>query len=219
MIGQTLGRYRIIEQLGRGGAGIVYRAEDPRLGRSVAIKVLHDQGLRDERALSRFRQEARSLSRLLHPNIATLFDFDSQEDCDFIVLEYVAGETLAQTLAHGPLPESRARAIAIEVADALQFAHEEGVVHRDLKPGNIILSPRGRAKVLDFGLARLLREEDCSATANTLSRSTPGMFTGTLPYMAPEQVTGQSVDARTDIHALGVVLYEMVSRTRPYGGT
>src|SRR5262249_45356598 len=158
MIGRTLGRYRIVAQLGQGGGGIVYRAEDPRLGRDVAIKVLLEQALRDERALARFRQEARSLSRLLHPNIATLFDFDSYGGCDFLVLEYVPGETLAQTLAHGPLPESRSRAIGSEVADALQFAHEEGVVHRDLKPGNIILSPRGRAKVLDFGLARLLRE-------------------------------------------------------------
>ena len=217
MIGQSLGRYRIVEQLGRGGAGIVYRADDPRLGRSVAIKVLHDQGLRDERALSRFRQEARSLSRLLHPNIATLFDFDSHQGCDFIVLEYVAGETLAQTLAHGPLPESRAKAIAIEVAEALQFAHEEGIVHRDLKPGNIILTPRGRAKVLDFGLARLLHEEnDASATQNSTGHSDSGSLTGTFPYMAPEQVAGRPVDARTDIYALGVVMYEMLSAARPF---
>src|SRR5215469_966218 len=130
MIGRALGRYRIVEQLGEGGTGIVYRAEDPRLERTVAIKVLQESALRDERALSRFRQEARSLSRLLHPNIATLFDFDSDQGCDFLVLEYVAGETLAQTLAHGPLPESRAKAIAIEVAEALQYAHEEGLVHR-----------------------------------------------------------------------------------------
>jgi serine/threonine-protein kinase len=219
MIGQTLGRYRILEQLGRGGAGIVYRAEDPRLGRSVAIKVLHDQGLRDERALARFRQEARSLSRLLHPNIATLFDFDSHQGCDFIVLEYVAGETLAQTLAHGPLPESRAKAIAIEVAEALQFAHEEGIVHRDLKPGNIILTPRGRAKVLDFGLARLLHEDNdaTAATENSAGlHSDGGSLTGTFPYMSPEQVEGRPVDARADIYALGVVMFEMLSGTRPY---
>ena len=219
MIGQSLGRYRIIEQLGRGGAGIVYRAEDPRLGRSVAIKVLQERGLGDERALSRFRQEARSLSRLLHPNIATLFDFDSHQGCDFIVLEYVAGETLAQTLAHGPLPESRAKAIAIEVAEALQFAHEEGIVHRDLKPGNIILTPRGRAKVLDFGLARLLHDEnDASAATQNSSgiHSDSGSLTGTFPYMAPEQVDGRPVDARTDVYALGVVMYEMLSGTRPH---
>ena len=221
MIGQSLGRYRILEQLGQGGAGIVYRAEDPRLGRSVAIKVLQEHALRDERAASRFRQEARSLSRLLHPNIATLFDFDSHEGCDFIVLEYVAGETLAQTLTHGPVPESRARAIAVEVADALQFAHEEGIVHRDLKPGNIILTPRGRAKVLDFGLARLLQDEDRADTpteSGAGSRSDSGMLIGTFPYMAPEQVTGAAVDARTDIYALGAVLYEMVSGSRPFLG-
>src|SRR5271165_1302547 len=221
MIGQTFGRYRILEQLGQGGAGIVYRAEDPRLGRSVAIKVLQEHALRDERAASRFRLEARSLSRLLHPNIATLFDFDSHQGCDFIVLEFVAGETLAQTLTHGPVPESRARAIAVEVAEALQFAHEEGIVHRDLKPGNIILTPRGRAKVLDFGLARLLQEEnraDTPTESGAAARSEAGMLIGTFPYMAPEQVTGNMVDARTDIYALGAVLYEMVSGRRPYMG-
>jgi len=221
MIGQTLGRYHILEQLGQGGAGIVYRAEDPRLGRSVAIKVLQEHALRDERARSRFRQEARSLSRLLHPNIATLFDFDSHQGCDFIVLEYVAGETLAQILSHGPVPESRARAIAVEVAEALQFAHEEGIVHRDLKPGNIILTPRGRAKVLDFGLARLLQDDDRADTpteSGAASHSETGWLLGTFPYMAPEQVTGSVVDPRTDIYALGAVLYEMVSGSRPYLG-
>ncbi len=219
MIGRTLGRYRILEQLGAGGAGIVYHAEDPRLGRSVAIKVLQEHALRNEEALSRFRQEARSLSRLLHPGIATLFDFDCQQGCDFIVLEYVAGETLAQTLTHGPLPESRARAIAIEVAEALQFAHEEGIVHRDLKPGNIILTPRGRAKILDFGLARLLQDENRAETPTESGaglRSGSGLLIGTFPYMAPEQVTGNAVDARTDIYALGAVLYEMVSGSRPF---
>ena len=220
MLHKSLGRYRIVEQLGEGGSGIVYRAEDPRLERSVAIKVLQESALRDERALSRFRQEARSLSRLLHPNIATLFDFDSDQGCDFLVLEYVAGETLAQTLAHGPLPESRARAIAIEVAEGLHYAHEEGIVHRDLKPGNIILTPRGRAKVLDFGLARLLREEDKADTpTESGARSDSGMLVGTFPYMAPEQVTGEIVDARTDVYALGAVLYEMVSGRRPHPAT
>jgi serine/threonine-protein kinase len=221
MIGRALGRYRIVEQLGEGGTGIVYRAEDPRLERTVAIKVLQESALRDERALSRFRQEARSLSRLLHPNIATLFDFDSDQGCDFLVLEYVAGETLAQSLAHGPLPESRARAIAIEVAEGLQYAHEEGLVHRDLKPGNIILTPRGRAKVLDFGLARLLREENQEDTPTDSGslRSDSGLLVGTFPYMAPEQVTGNVVDARTDVYALGAVLYEMVSGRRPHPAT
>lgn len=221
MIGQTLGRYRILEQLGEGGAGIVYLAEDPRLGRSVAIKILQEHALRNEQALARFRQEARSLSRLLHPNIATLFDFDSDHGCDFIVLEYVAGETLAQTLTHGSLPESRARAIAIEVAEALQFAHEEGIVHRDLKPGNIILTPRGRAKVLDFGLARLLQDEnenrsETPTDSGTALNSDSGLLIGTFPYMAPEQLTGNVIDARVDVYALGVVLYEAVSGTRPH---
>ena len=217
MIGRSLGRYRIVEELGKGGIGIVYRAEDPRLGRNVAIKVLQEHALQDAHAHSRFRQEARSLSRLLHPNIATLFDFDSHDGCDFIVLEYVPGETLAAMLMRGALPESRARAIALEVADALQFAHDEGIVHRDLKPGNIILTPRGRAKVLDFGLARLLREEADKETV-TREQSSSGMLEGTFLYMSPEQVSGGAVDARTDIYALGVVLYEMLTGIRPYAG-
>ncbi|HEV3193391.1 MAG TPA: serine/threonine-protein kinase, partial [Polyangiaceae bacterium] len=155
-IGQTLGRYRIVERLGEGGMGVVFRAEDPRLEREVALKVLKPDALHDEDSKRRFRLEARALSRLLHPNIATLFDFDSDKGVDFLVLEFVPGESLARTLANGPLPETRARAIALDVAEGLQSAHEEGIVHRDLKPGNIVITPRGRAKVLDFGLARVM---------------------------------------------------------------
>lgn len=213
MNGQTFGRYVVAEQLGEGGFGTVYRADDPRLGRAVAIKVLHGDGT-DERAMTRFRQEARVLSRLLHPNIATLFDFDAEQGKEYLVLEFVDGETLARALEHGALPESRARAIGAEVADALQFAHEEGVVHRDLKPGNIMLTPRGRAKVLDFGLARLLQGTP-GATGNQ-STALTGTIVGTLPYMAPEQVLGDPVDARTDIFALGIVLFEMVAGRLPY---
>jgi eukaryotic-like serine/threonine-protein kinase len=214
MIGRFLGRYQLLEQLGEGGAGLVYRAEDPRLGRDVAIKVLNQRALGDQAASARFRQEARSLSRLLHPNIATLFDFDSQDGTDFLVLEFVPGETLAQTLRHGPLPEARARAIALEIADALELAHDEGIVHRDLKPGNIMLTPRGRAKVLDFGLARLLDAASAGASGDATSRTQldeTGAIVGTLPYMAPEQITGAPVDARTDIYALGAVVYEMLA--------
>src|ERR1700757_5256250 len=158
MIGQTLGRYRIVERLGEGGMGVVFRAEDPRLERDVALKVLKPDALHDEDSKRRLRLEARALSRLLHPNIATLFDFDCDEGVDFLVLEFVPGESLARTLANGPLPETRARAIALDVTEGLQSAHEKGIVHRDLKPGNIIITPRGRAKVLDFGLARVVPE-------------------------------------------------------------
>jgi serine/threonine protein kinase len=156
MIGRTLGRYRIVEQLGEGGSGTVYRAEDPRLERDVAIKVLRANAFDDERARERFRREARALSRLLHPNISTLFDLDADKGQDFIVLEFVPGETLARVLRDGPIPEDRARAIGIEIAEALDCAHEQGIVHRDLKPANVILTPRGHAKILDFGIARLL---------------------------------------------------------------
>jgi serine/threonine protein kinase len=156
MIGETLGRYRIVERLGEGGMGVVFRAEDPRLERDVALKVLKQDALHDEDSKRRFRLEARALSRLLHPNIATLFDFDSDGGVDFLVLEFVPGESLSRTLANGPLPETRARAIALDVTEGLQSAHEKGIIHRDLKPGNVIITPRGRAKVLDFGLARVL---------------------------------------------------------------
>ncbi len=213
MLGTTLGRYRILDQLGEGGMGRVYRALDERLEREVALKVLRSELLRDESARRRFRQEARALSRLNHPGIATLFDFDTQESTDFLVLEFVPGQTLAALLAGGPLPESRARAIALEVGEGLEAAHEQGIVHRDLKPGNIIITPRGRAKVLDFGLARLTP----AATPASLDVTRSMAVVGTLPYMAPEQVAGGPVDPRTDLYALGAVLYEMLAGRRAFG--
>src|SRR5437868_5613498 len=169
MIGQMLGRYQIVERLGEGGMGVVFRAEDPRLERDVALKVLKHDALHDEESKRRFRLEARALSRLLHPNIATLFDFDSDRGVDFLVLEFVPGESLARTLANGPLPETRARAIALDVTEALESAHEQGIVHRDLKPGNIVITPRGRAKVLDFGLARFVRGAISHTESDTVS--------------------------------------------------
>ena len=217
--GSALGRYRIVERLGEGGMGSVYRATDPRLERDVALKVLHadpDTG-RGEEHRRQLRLEARALSRLLHPNIATLFDLDSDDGVDFLVLEYVPGHTLAWLLESGPLPEARARAIALEVAEALEAAHEQGVVHRDLKPGNIILNPRGRAKVLDFGLARLQGSSGASVTS--LRGAEPaGHLAGTLPYMAPEQIRGERTDARADVWAMGAIMHEMCAGSRPFAG-
>src|SRR5579862_6241846 len=216
MIGQTLGRYRIVECLGEGGMGVVFRAEDPRLERDVALKVLKPDTLHDEGSKQRFRLEARALSRLLHPNIATLFDFDSDRDVDFLVLEFVPGESLARTLLNGPLPETRARAIALDVIEGLQAAHEEGIVHRDLKPGNVIITPRGRAKVLDFGLAHVM------PGATGLTQSTfingPSALVGTVPYMSPEQVRHGRAEASSDLYALGALLFEMTTGRRPFGG-
>ncbi len=215
MIGRTLGRYRIVERLGEGGMGVVFRAQDPRLERDVALKVLKQDALHDEDSKRRFRLEARALSRLLHPNVATLFDFDSDAGVDFLVLEFVAGESLARTLANGPLPETRARAIALEVAEALESAHEQGIVHRDLKPGNIVITPRGRAKVLDFGLARFMPGAASLSQSVTTGAST---LVGTVPYMSPEQVRDGHVDARSDVYALGALLFEMTTGRRPFAG-
>src|SRR5580700_11182140 len=185
LIGQTLGRYRIVERLGEGGMGVVFRAEDPRLEREVALKILKQDALYDEDSKRKFRLEARALSRLLHPNIATLFDFDSDRGVDFLVLEFVPGDSLARMLADGPLPETRARAIALDVTAALESAHEQGIVHRDLKPGYVVITPRGRAKVLDFGLARLMTGPEAVTQSATI---TGGALVGTVPYMSPEQV-------------------------------
>ncbi|MFI5370740.1 MAG: protein kinase, partial [Candidatus Eisenbacteria bacterium] len=209
MTERTLGRYHIVERLGQGGMGVVYRAEDPRLDREVALKLIRDDALGSEEARRRFRLEARVLSRLLHPGIATLFDLDSDDKTEFLVMEYVPGQTLAELLAGGPLPESRARAIAVEISEALQAAHEQGVIHRDLKPGNVVITPRGRAKVLDFGLAHLVAG-GAGSVAMSSAAGTPS-FAGTVPYMAPEQVQQRGVDARTDLYALGLLLHEMIT--------
>jgi serine/threonine protein kinase len=216
MIGKTLGHYQITEKLGAGGMGEVYLAFDQHLPRQVAIKVLPSGTLGDEQARKRFRNEAFALSRLNHPGIAAVHDFDSQEGIDFLAMEYVPGTTLSDCLASGPLPEPEVITVGVQIAAALEEAHENGVVHRDLKPGNIILTPRKQVKVLDFGLAKLLQPTSPTASAETLTQ-TQGIA-GTLPYMAPEQLLGQAADARSDIWALGVVLYEMAGGVRPFQG-
>jgi TolB-like protein/Flp pilus assembly protein TadD len=214
MEGRTLSHYRILEKIGAGGMGIVYRAHDERLDRDVALKVLPGGLLSDEGARRRFRREALALSRLSHPNIETVYDFDTQEAVDFLVMEYIPGETLAQKLAGGPLPEKEVAALGAQIASALEGAHERGVVHRDLKPGNIMVTSRGQVKVLDFGLAMLLRPEGEASQVETKSQAHAAV--GTLPYMAPEQLRGEKVDARSDIYAAGAVLFEMATRQRPF---
>jgi serine/threonine protein kinase len=182
MIGTTLGRYRIVEKIGAGGMGEVYRARDERLQRDVAIKLLPQGLLADEAARKRFHKEALSLSRLNHPNIATVHDFDTHSGVDFLVMEYVPGDSLDQKVAKGPLPERESVRLSLQLAEGLAAAHEQGVVHRDLKPGNLRVTPDGRLKILDFGLAKLVRPEPSSDAAGTrsLSESQAGI-TGTLP--------------------------------------
>ncbi len=214
MMGQTLSHYRIIEQVGAGGMGVVYRARDERLERDVALKVLPAGILSDAATRARFRREAHALSSLSHPHIGVIHDFDTQEGTDFLVMEYVSGKTLGARIQEGPVPEREAVAVAVQIAEALEEAHERGIVHRDLKPDNVIVTPKGWVKVLDFGLAKLL--QPAGAVAQTVSLSAGDLGAGTLPYMAPEQLLGQPADARADIFALGAVLYEMVTGRRPF---
>jgi serine/threonine protein kinase len=217
MIGKTLGHYRIVEKIGAGGMGEVYRAHDERLERDVALKVLPSGTLADESARKRFRKEALTLSKLNHPHIAHVYDFDTQEGADFLVMEYVTGATLKDKLAEGPLPEKAISRLGAQVADALEAAHEQGIVHRDLKPGNIALTDKGQAKVLDFGLAKLAQSKAEVAEAATVESLTQTVgVAGTLPYMAPEQLRGEGIDGRSDLYSFGVMLYEMATGRRPF---
>lgn len=214
MIGRTLSHYRIFEKLGAGGMGVVYRARDERLERDVAVKVLPAGALADDATRGRFRKEALALSRMSHPNIAVVHDFDSRDGVDFIVMECVPGASLAEKIAGHPMPQKDLATIGQQIAAALEEAHEHHVIHRDLKPGNVMVTPKGQAKVLDFGLARMLRP--VTDDAHTASLSIAQGAVGTLPYIAPEQLCGQAADARTDIHALGNILYEMATGRRPF---
>jgi len=216
MTGQTLGHYRIIEKIGAGGMGVVYRARDERLERDVAIKVLPAGALADEEMRKRFRREAMALSKLNHPNIATIHDFNTEKEVDFLAMEYISGVTLGEKVQSGALPEAEVIQLGRQTAEALEAAHEQGMIHRDLKPGNIMVTPKGLVKVLDFGLAKLLLPS--GPLDKTLTLTSPGTqaLTGTLPYMAPEQLEGREVDERTDIHALGAILYKLATGKRPY---
>src|SRR5882762_2611375 len=215
-IGQTLGHYRIVEQIGAGGMGVVYRARDEQLERDVAIKVLPVGTLADEAARKRFRKEALALAKLNHPNIATIFEFSTQSGTDYLVTEYIAGLTLDHKLAAGALSQKEVVNLGIQIPHGLSVAHERGIVHRDIKPANLRLTSDDRLKILDFGLAQLMPHASEVGVATTLTQYQE--VTGTLPYMAPEQLRGEPADARTDIWAVGAVLYEMATAHRPFEG-
>ena len=209
LAGQLLGRYRILERLGAGGMGEVYRARDQHLERDVAIKILSPGSLADEQARRRFRKEALVLSKLDHPNVASIYDFDTQQGIDMLVSEYIPGETLTERLAGGPLPESEILLLAAQLVEGLMAAHQKGIVHRDLKPSNLRIMADGHLKILDFGLAQSLAPEDAnSATASTVDN--PGIA-GTLLFMAPEQLRSEPADARADLYSVGCVLYAMAT--------
>jgi serine/threonine protein kinase/tetratricopeptide (TPR) repeat protein len=214
-LGTELGHYRIVEKIGAGGMGEVYRAQDEHLARDAAIKVLPPGTLTDESARKHFRKEALILSQLNHPNIATIHDFDTQQGVDFLVMEYIPGITLGAKIAAAPLPEKETLRLGVQLAEGLAAAHEHGVIHRDLKPGNLRVTSDGRLKILDFGLAKLWHPVTASAATESLSETQA--MAGTLPYMAPEQLLGEAIDGRTDIHAAGAVLYEMATGQRPFG--
>ncbi|HEY6573256.1 MAG TPA: protein kinase [Candidatus Eisenbacteria bacterium] len=213
MIGTRLTHYMLLEEIGAGGMGVVYRARDERLERDVAVKVL-PPGILDETARARFRREALALSRLNHPHIGMIHDFGSDQGTDFLVMELVRGRTLRDRLREGPLPLEESVEAAVAVAEALEEAHEHGVIHRDLKPENVLVTAKGWVKVLDFGLAALRAAPGTTVTTETLTAS--HLLTGTLPYMAPEQLLGKQAEARTDLYALGVLLYELATGTRPF---
>ena len=220
MIGQTLGHYKILELLGKGGMGEVYRAEDTTLGREIAIKVLPPELAQNRERLDRFQREAKALAALDHPSIVTVFTVEQAQDIHFLTMQLVRGKRLSDLLAEEGLPVERVLGIAIPMVDALRAAHEKGIIHRDLKPENVMANTDGRVKILDFGLAKLRLPEfvEADREAPTQAMTEAGMVMGTMPYMSPEQVQGNPVDHRTDIFSLGIILYEMACGARPFKG-
>jgi len=219
MIGSTISHYRIIEKLGAGGMGVVYRAEDTKLERQVALKVLPDIFSIDPERLARFEREAKLLASLNHPNIASIYGLEEDAGKSFLVLELVEGETLAQRIAKGPLPVEEALEVCRQIAEGVEAAHEKGIIHRDLKPANVKITPEGKVKVLDFGLAKAFHDRPTSAESPTISEMTrPGVLLGTAAYMSPEQAKGKTVDKRADIWAFGCVLFECLTGKRTFEG-